>query len=30
MLAHDNGLSLVEVQQLADELGEREELGELV
>ena len=30
MLAHDNGLPLVAVQQLADELGEREDFGELV
>jgi hypothetical protein len=29
-LAHDNGLPLVAVQQLADELGEREDFGELV
>ena len=30
MLAHDNGLPLVAVQQLADELGEHEDFGELV
>ncbi len=30
MLAHDNGLPLVAVQQLADELGEREDFGELM
>jgi len=30
LLAHDNGLPLVAVQQLADELGEREDFGELV
>jgi len=30
MLAHDNGLPLVAVQQLAEELGEREDFGELV
>ena len=30
MLANENGLSLVAVQRLADELGEREDFGALV
>ena len=30
MLAHDNGLPLVAVQQLADELGEREDFGAMM
>ena len=30
MLANDNGLPLLTVQRLAEELGEREDLGELV
>ncbi|MBB6124671.1 hypothetical protein [Sphingobium subterraneum] len=30
MLANENGLPLVTVQRLAEELGEREDFGELV